>query len=363
MLGMTDEEPAVDVLLVAALKMELDAALAALSARSVELVSSTIDGAPVRTGLMPLPSGRTLRLVAARPTRMGPTAASTLASALATRLGPHAIAMPGVCAGNPAEVALGDVVIAELAFAHDEGRRTVSGFEPDHRQVPMDDRWLYLAQELTAEGLPSYGPAPPDLVLAQVVRAVSEGRAPAADLLVRRLSAGDARSALLRTEAAGLIRRSGAAFELTYHGTELLDQAYAYGEPPWATLPYHIRPGPMASGAVVVKDGAAWDALRVAGVRTITALDMEAAAIAQVAHRLRVPRWIVVKGVMDHADPAKDDRVKPFAARAAADVLLRFLEHAEWPPPGIGQRGSPSINVVGDVTGSGNAITQVFKAR
>lgn len=341
---MTDEEPTVDVLIVAALKMELDAVLGALAARRVEMVSSTVDGAPVRTGQMALPSGRTLRLVAARPTRMGPTAASTLASALAIRLGPHAIAMPGVCAGNPAEVALGDVVIAEIAFAHDEGRRTVSGFEPDHRQVPMDDRWLHFAQELTADGLPSYGPAPDDLVLAQVVRAVSEGRAPAADLLVRRLTGSDARSALLRAEAAGLIQRSGSAFRLTDEGAELLDKAYAYGEPPWDTLPYQIRPGPMASGAVVVKDGVTWDALRVAGVRTITALDMEAAAIAQVAHRLRVPRWVVVKGVMDHADPAKDDRVKAFAARAAADVLLRFLEGAEWPSP---RGGHPTLNRAG----------------
>ncbi|WP_062274783.1 5'-methylthioadenosine/S-adenosylhomocysteine nucleosidase family protein [Acetobacter cerevisiae] len=356
----TEQSP-VDILLVAALKMELNAALNALSERDVKMESDEVNGLPVQNCQLTLPSGRMLRLVAARPTRMGPTATSTLASTLTTSLKPHAIAMCGVCAGNPAEVALGDVVIAELAFAHDEGRRTTAGFEPDHRQIPMDDQWLHLAQELTPNGLPSFGPAAAELLLAQVVRAVAEGRKPTADLLVRRLANGDARSALVRAEDDGLIRRTGPDFQLTAAGTAFLDQASAYGEAPWTTLPFSIRPGPMASGGVVVKDGVTWDSLRIAGVRTITALDMEAAAIAQVAHRLRVPHWIVVKGIMDYADPAKDDRVKPFAARAAADVLLRFLEHATWPSSPNELQNSPSINTIGDVNGSFNDISQVFK--
>ncbi|WP_395393747.1 hypothetical protein WBP07_01430 [Novosphingobium sp. BL-8A] len=355
----TEQSP-VDILLVAALKMELDAALETLSGKGVEMVSAEVDGFPVLDGRLTLPSGGALRLIAARPTRMGPMAASTLASALATCLNPRAIAMCGVCAGNPAEVALGDVVIAELAFAHDEGRRTSSGFEPDHRQIPMDDRWLHLAQELRADGLPTFGPASDELLLAQVVRTVAEGRMPATDRLVLRLSDGNARSALERAEGAGLIERSGASFQLTPVGAELLDRVYAYGEAPWVTLPFRIRSGPMASGGVVVKDGVTWDSLRIAGVRTITALDMEAAAIAQVAHRLSVPRWIVVKGVMDYADPAKDDRVKQFAARAAADVLLRFLEQATWPSSPNEQQSGSSINVIGDVNGSFNEISQVF---
>jgi hypothetical protein len=38
-----------------------------------------------------------------------------------------------------------------------------------------------------------------------------------------------------------------------------------------------------------------------------------------------VPHWIVAKGVMDHADFAKDDRYKEFAARASAEVLYALL--------------------------------------
>ncbi|WP_400768710.1 hypothetical protein [Methylosinus sporium] len=62
------------------------------------------------------------------------------------------------------------------------------------------------------------------------------------------------------------------------------------------------------------------------GVRSVVALEMEAASIGEVARSNGVAEWMVVKGVMDYADPNKDDRYKPFAARASAEVLVRFLE-------------------------------------
>jgi WD40 repeat protein len=52
---------------------------------------------------------------------------------------------------------------------------------------------------------------------------------------------------------------------------------------------------------------------------------MEAAAIANIAHRLEVAHWVVAKGVMDYANPRKDDRYKRFAARASAEVLFKLL--------------------------------------
>jgi hypothetical protein len=60
-------------------------------------------------------------------------------------------------------------------------------------------------------------------------------------------------------------------------------------------------------------------------MRSAIALEMEAAAIANASHRLEIADWIVVKGVMDYADPNKEDRYKPFAAKASAEVLLRML--------------------------------------
>ncbi|MEU5736693.1 TIR domain-containing protein [Streptomyces tendae] len=69
---------------------------------------------------------------------------------------------------------------------------------------------------------------------------------------------------------------------------------------------------------------------------------MESAVIAQVAHRLGLSDWVVAKGVMDHADPRKDDRYKRFAARSSADAMkiadrlvtarLRTPHNCRWPP-------------------------------
>lgn len=57
---------------------------------------------------------------------------------------------------------------------------------------------------------------------------------------------------------------------------------------------------------------------------------MEAATIADVAAQNNIANWIVIKGVMDYADPNKEDRYKPFAAKASAEVLRQFMcQHFE----------------------------------
>lgn len=71
--------------------------------------------------------GGTLRLALARPTRMGENSTAPLTSALADRLRPHCLAMSGVCAGNPSDVTLGDVIVAEMAYKYTEGKTTVDG--------------------------------------------------------------------------------------------------------------------------------------------------------------------------------------------------------------------------------------------
>jgi hypothetical protein len=51
---------------------------------------------------------------------------------------------------------------------------------------------------------------------------------------------------------------------------------------------------------------------------------MEAASIGYLGRTHNLD-WVVAKGVMDFADFRKDDRYKPFAARASAEALLEFL--------------------------------------
>ena len=115
----------------------------------------------------------------------------------------------------------------------------------------------------------------------------------------------------------------------------------------------------MASGNTVVKDGLTWEALTTWGVRTAIGLEMEAATIAQTAQRLGIPHWLVAKGVMDYANPKKDDRMKRFAARASADILIHLLQTVPLESARAGGSSGGGVNVIGNVVGSDLNITQI----
>ena len=66
---------------------------------------------------------------------MGGTAIGPVVSSLVDHLKPKCLAMSGVCAGNPADVALGNMV-PELAYAYDEGKRTQLAFEASIGKSP-----------------------------------------------------------------------------------------------------------------------------------------------------------------------------------------------------------------------------------
>jgi nucleoside phosphorylase len=94
-------------------------------------------------------NGGHLSIAVAYSRRMGSNTTAALAAALVERLKPACLAMCGVCAGNRSRVALGDVIIAEIAYAYDEGRRLPDGtFEGDHRHIPMTAAWQVAAQRL-----------------------------------------------------------------------------------------------------------------------------------------------------------------------------------------------------------------------
>src|SRR5262249_35774976 len=93
-----------------------------------------------------LATGGSLRIALARPPDKGGTETGAVAGPLTERLRPRCLAMSGVCAGNPAEVVLGDVIVASLTYGCQEGKRTLTGFRPDHRQTPAHDSWIRAAQ-------------------------------------------------------------------------------------------------------------------------------------------------------------------------------------------------------------------------
>jgi nucleoside phosphorylase len=321
----------IDILLITALKEEQDAFIeaAAVTASGQGVLSweecDSGTSTPYKFGRYIDRTGRKLNIALARPTRMGGISTSIVIGTLAERLKPQCLAMCGVCAGNPSTLALGDVVIAEMVYQYDEGKRKENTFEGDHRHIQIKDTWLRSAQEMKSLGLPSFGPVSPDEAKVWLLERLYANddpiKHPARDRYFPSGTWGESLQNFLNDK---VITFKGRTLKITAKGKGIVDKVYLLQTSP-KTLPFEIKVGPMASGNVVVKDGITWDSLSTMGVRSTIGLEMEAAAIGGAAHRLDIPFWVVAKGVMDHADPNKEDRYKKFAARASADVLIQFL--------------------------------------
>jgi len=106
-----------------------------------------------------------------------------------------------------------------------------------------------------------------------------------------------------------------------------------------------IHIGPIATGEPLQRDPTVWDTIR-KSKRKCIGLDMEASVIGRIAHVVE-KRWVVIKGVSDHATPKKNDRHHVLAKENAAKVLKEFLENVAdqlpsldnidgiWAPPAI----------------------------
>ncbi len=324
----------VDILIITALPLEYDAAKEVAARRGsgcpgvVWAAAEEPTNPPYLRGTWLTNTGDRLTVALARPTRIGATATLPVTSMLLNMLAPRVLAMSGVCAGNPADVALGDVIIAETTYTWDEGKLWQDGgasvLEGDHRQTPILNSWLRGAQDLRPDGLPSH----------QSQTSVDEARL----WLLERLDAKQQpqrHPAFARYFPEGMWKKLTETFlaegvitkshELTRAGRKVLASHQRVDVDTPLTLPFAIHAGPMASGNVVVKDGLTWIKLKKFGVRSVLGLEMEAAAIGRAAFDAGLDHWVVVKGVMDHADPNKDNRFKHFAARASAEVLFAFL--------------------------------------
>ena len=128
-----------DVLVVTALPEEFDAAeatgLASESADSgiVQWERRGFDGSiSYLWGQYRVAGTPRFNVALARPTQMGGRATGSFAAMLEARLNPASLAMCGVCAGNPLNTSLGDVVVAEPVYEWDEGKQSASKFEGEH---------------------------------------------------------------------------------------------------------------------------------------------------------------------------------------------------------------------------------------
>jgi nucleoside phosphorylase len=302
---------------------------------------------PYVVGRYVVADGAHFSVAIARATRTGPVAAATTAASLVERLRPRCVAMCGICAGNPAEVVLGDVIIADPAYAYDEGRQLVGGFVADHRQVPISNSWLHAAQAMSPADLPSHGVLASDETRSWFLECLYFGGRQHEWHVRRCRLAGPWRAQFEALLADGLVECTGTSVGLSDAGLAAVQRSICQrlNTPP--KLPFAVEVGPMASGNRVVRNGAIWRELVERGVGRILGLDMEAATIGSVAHRLGVPNWVVVKGVSDYAGPGKSDRHAPFASLAAAEVLWKLLA-LRLPVRGVTRTVPVGLDCAGD---------------
>ncbi len=113
--------------------------------------------------------------------------------------------------------------------------------------------------------------------------------------------------------------------ELTDEGRKKarrLNTKYVKGLP--AQPPFKVHVGPIGTGDQVIQDPDIWNKLA-STMRHVLGLEMEAAAIGAMQRLHRIENMLVMKAVMDFANEDKDDHFKPFAARASAECLIKFL--------------------------------------
>jgi len=199
----------------------------------------------------------------ARPTRMGATATAPLIAALASKLNPFCLAMSGVCAGNPASSALGDVIIAEMVYNYEEGKLNATGFEGDYRQFTMSDGWIRAAQDLDIALIPSYGSPTPNDACIWLLERLYFGDDPLKHPSRTRYFPRTTWQSRIRSiEKSGFITRENLSINLTDSGLKYLQSKLFYNSDPPKRLPFSLRVGPVASGNIVNKDGNIWDRLK-----------------------------------------------------------------------------------------------------
>lgn len=85
------------------------------------------------------------RLIATSQPEPGPTAAIAH-TLLMLRQNPDLVFMIGICAGNRKKgIELGDIIIGDMAFDYESGKKTVDGFKPDMNSINIDPvilQWL-----------------------------------------------------------------------------------------------------------------------------------------------------------------------------------------------------------------------------
>jgi nucleoside phosphorylase len=257
---------------------------------------------------------------------------------LVEELDPGCLAMCGICAGSRKKVALGDVIVADKLYTYDHGKLITgdgpeSGFYHDLVTYSLDRVWAMdaalLARAVDISALARERPLSLEQQRWWLLRALhaheNDGAEAPEKHPDRKTRCPAWKRLVLKLRDEGLLMLAGGKLALTEQGRAAVEEhliLHLDGPPSEPALKVHV--GAMATGRTVREDPDLFDRLA-RHVRTTLAVDMEGAAVAQVADWFH-KRSIVVKAVSDHADHDKDDSFRAFACKASATFLLAFLQ-------------------------------------
>lgn len=328
----------VDVLIVVALRQELDAVLAQVEGGRAgwsEARDSTGAMYYVRNEMNA--RGQSMRIAAAWLGDSGQEAATMRSRRLVDELDPMCLAMCGVCAGHRGAVQLGDVIVAERVVdlasleASDDDEAKDGSASPGIA-YELDLAWKMNAaaladdtewKETLARSRPPSLEAQAQWLLHALLDQESGGEPPA-KRDERRERCPDWPATVKRLLVRGDVYISDGPFALTHRGrSQAIREKNTYPDGLPGDPPFRVHLGALATTAKVLRGP---DVLtgHASHVRSLLGVDFESTAIASVAAHLG-RRWFVVRGVADYADRDLDDTQRPFAAHAAAAFLLTFL--------------------------------------
>ena len=328
----------IDVLIVTAVPEEYAAVLAvdtgALEGRPWEARKAST-GLEIRVRPFAAVGGGVLWIAVTQALGMGGVEAVSAAGQLLPELGVRCLAMCGVCAGWRGKVALGDVIIADRMWTYDTGKVKVEVDAKGRRSerergdttmfLLKPASWTQDAERFVVDPAAGWLAARPRSYEAQgdwVLERVLVGVDPVADVDSQEKCA-DFDAVLARLWKKKLLEDG--TLKLTKAGRKHIERVLLRHRrklPEPAAFRTHV--GPIASGSKVVEDAGIFERLS-ASVRKVLGLEMEAAAIGALAHARGLAYAVVMKGVMDHADPDKSDNFKAFAAQASAECLIAFV--------------------------------------
>ncbi|MCH8044837.1 MAG: tetratricopeptide repeat protein [Planctomycetes bacterium] len=277
--------------------------------------------------------GGHLSVALTRAYEMGAEGAGNAAARLVDFYKPRCLAMCGVCAGNPGRAGLGEVIIADRVYRYDVGEQlnATAGAKPvfhsDMTTFQLNAQWKQAAQQFSIPAEADWlkqRPRERTLQETWLLHELLQERNPL-DSPDRAELCADWTEVVEQLQEQKLISLKAGRAALTKAGRGRIEEllfkhAGQLPEPAaWQTVV-----GPLGTGNNLVKDVDIWEQLRIQQ-RHVLGLDMEGSVIGFTAHVQRVPYAIVVKGVMDYAEPGRTQGFRLFAARAAAEVLLGFL--------------------------------------